>query len=256
MDYWLVTSNSLSLSPFPTILRGRAYLRCLAGSPSMRRWERTRRFEGTTNIIPSFSIHVPEESLLSSSSLSRPTCPTKIILGHRPLPCALRQDTYLKKPRVSIVFCAVLFRFVRLASLFHSWKGRQNEVTARLVFIISHTVDRGKLSQWLYWENNLLERSTGQILDVSVNTNSFFIQCSVMASAALTRDRVLHYLPRQVKCYSLSFHVTDIQRIFNAINCYIILKGVLLSNAWASQQHKYLKHGGREPVASKKSRVF
>ena len=111
MDYWLVTSNSLSLSPFPTILRGRAYLRCLAGSPSMRRWERTRRFEGTTNIIPSFSIHVPEESLLSSSSLSRPTCPTKIILGHRPLPCALRQDTYLKKPRVSIVFCAVLFSF-------------------------------------------------------------------------------------------------------------------------------------------------
>ena len=39
---------------------------------------------------------------------------------------------------------------------------------------------------------------------------------------------------------------------FNAINCYIILKGVHLSNMWASQQHKYLKHGGREPVASKK----
>ena len=39
---------------------------------------------------------------------------------------------------------------------------------------------------------------------------------------------------------------------FNAINCYIILKGVLLPNTWASQQHKYLKHGGREPVASEK----
>ena len=31
------------------------------------------------------------------------------------------------------------------------------------------------------------------------------------------------------------------------------MKGVLLPNTWASQQHKYLKHGGREPVASKKN---
>ena len=30
------------------------------------------------------------------------------------------------------------------------------------------------------------------------------------------------------------------------------MKGVLLLNTWASQQHKYLKHGGREPVANKK----
>ena len=30
------------------------------------------------------------------------------------------------------------------------------------------------------------------------------------------------------------------------------MKEVLLPNMWASQQHKYLKHGGREPVASKK----
>ena len=37
------------------------------------------------------------------------------------------------------------------------------------------------------------------------------------------------------------------------MNCYIILKGVLLPNTWASQQHKYLKHGGREPFASKKN---
>ena len=35
-----------------------------------------------------------------------------------------------------------------------------------------------------------------------------------MASTALTRDRVLHYLPRQVKFYSLSFHVIDIKRLF------------------------------------------
>ena len=59
---------------------------------------------------------------------------------------------------------------------------------------MSHTVDRGELSQWLYWEKNL--------------------------------------------------------EFFN--DNYIILKGVLLPNTWAGQQHKYLKHGGREPVASKK----
>ena len=49
-------------------------------------------------------------------------------------------------------------------------------------------VTRGKLSQQLYWENNLLERST--------------------------RDRVLHYLPRQVKFDSLSCHVIEIKRLF------------------------------------------
>ena len=61
---------------------------------------------------------------------------------------------------------------------------------------------------------NLLERSTGHILDVSMNDNAFCVQCSVMASAALTRDRVLHYFPRQVKFYSLSFHAIDIKRLF------------------------------------------
>ena len=35
-----------------------------------------------------------------------------------------------------------------------------------------------------------------------------------VASAALTRDQVLHYLARQVKFYSLSFHVIDIKRFF------------------------------------------
>ena len=106
-----------------------------------------------------------------------------------------------------------------------------------LIHILSR-VNRGQLSQWLYWEKNLLERSTSHIQDVSV-----------MGSAALTRDRVLHYLPHQVKFYCLSFHVSA---FFNAINGYIILKRVLLSNTWASQQHKYIKHGGCEPPASKK----
>ena len=73
-----------------------------------------------------------------------------------------------------------------------------------------------------------------------------------MASAVLTRNRVLHYLPRQVKFYSPSFHVIDIKRLFNVMNCYIILKDVLSPDTWASQQHIYLKHGGREPVTSKK----
>ena len=56
--------------------------------------------------------------------------------------------------------------------------------------------------------------STGHIPDVSVNASSFCFQCSVMASAALTRDRVLHYLSRQVKFNSRGFHVIDIKRLF------------------------------------------
>ena len=64
---------------------------------------------------------------------------------------------------------------------------------------------------------------TGHILDVSVNANSFCVQCSVMASAALTRDRVSHYLLREVKFYSLSFHVIDIKRLFqhNKLSYYL-----------------------------------
>ena len=63
-------------------------------------------------------------------------------------------------------------------------------------------VTRRKLSQWLYREKKLLERSTAHIVDVSLNANSFCVHCSVMASAALTRDRVLHYPERQVEFYS------------------------------------------------------
>ena len=61
---------------------------------------------------------------------------------------------------------------------------------------------------------------------MSVNANSFRVQCSVIASAALTRDRVLHFLPRKKKFYSLNFHVIDIKQLFYAIECYIILKSV------------------------------
>ena len=53
-----------------------------------------------------------------------------------------------------------------------------------------------------------------ELLDVSVNANSFCVQCSVMASAASTRNRVLHYFQRQVKFYSLSFDVIDVKRFF------------------------------------------
>ena len=73
-----------------------------------------------------------------------------------------------------------------------------------------------------------------------------------MASAALTTDRGLHYLPRQVKFYSLSFHVIDIKRLFQRNNMLDYPERCPFTDTWASQQHKYLKHEGREPVASKK----
>ena len=63
-------------------------------------------------------------------------------------------------------------------------------------------------------KNYVLERSIGHILDVSVNANSSPVQYSVIASAALTRDRVLHFLPRKKKIYSLNFHVIDIKHVF------------------------------------------
>ena len=40
----------------------------------------------------------------------------------------------------------------------------------------------------------LLERSTGYILDVSVNANSFGAHFSVMESAALIRDREFYII--------------------------------------------------------------
>ena len=60
----------------------------------------------------------------------------------------------------------------------------------------------------------MLERIIGQLLDVSVNANSNPVQCSVIALAALTRDRVLHLLPCKKKFYSSNFHVIDIKHLF------------------------------------------
>ena len=72
----------------------------------------------------------------------------------------------------------------------------------------------GMLSQWLFKKKYLLDRSIGHILDVSVNANSFPVQCSMIASAALIRDRVLHFLARKKKIYSLNFHLIDIKHLF------------------------------------------
>ena len=80
--------------------------------------------------------------------------------------------------------------------------------------MINNRVDRGMLSQWLFEKNYLLERSIGHILDVSVNANFFRVQCSLIASIALIRDRVLHFLPRKKKIYWLNFHVIDIKYHF------------------------------------------
>ena len=103
------------------------------------------------------------------------------------------------------------------------------------------------------WEKNLLERSTGHILDVPASANSFCVRFSVMASAALTRDRVLHYLLRQVKFYSLSFHVIDIEHLFQRNKLlYYFERCPFIEYVGYSTRYKYLKRGGREPVASKK----
>ena len=74
----------------------------------------------------------------------------------------------------------------------------------------------------------------------------------MIASAALTRGRVLHYLPRRVKFYVLSIHVIDIKQLFQRNKLLYYLERCPLPNTWDSQKYKYLKHGGRKPVASKK----
>ena len=77
---------------------------------------------------------------------------------------------------------------------------------------------------------------------MSVSANFFPVQCSVIASAALTRDRGLHFLPRKKK----------LNTFFNAIDCYIVLKRVYLSKTRTGKQYQYLKHGDDNPVANKK----
>ena len=93
----------------------------------------------------------------------------------------------------------------------------------------------GKLLQWLFKINYLLERSIGHRLDVSVNPNYFPTQCSVIASAALTRDQVLHFLPRKKKNYSLDFHVIDIKHLLQCNKLLYYLKEYFLPNTWARQ---------------------
>ena len=81
----------------------------------------------------------------------------------------------------------------------------------------------------------------------------------------MLRWNILQYLTKIMRQYAncneiLEMFLTSfcnilcyvgIKRLFQRNKLlYIILKGVLLPNTWASQQQKYLKHGGREPVAS------
>ena len=54
-------------------------------------------------------------------------------------------------------------------------------------------------------KNYLLEHSIGYILDASVNANTFYVQCSVISSAALTSARVLYFLPRKKNVTRLIF---------------------------------------------------
>ena len=79
-------------------------------------------------------------------------------------------------------------------------------------------------------KNYLLESNIGHILDVSGNADSFAAQCSVIASAALTRDRVLHFLPQKNKFYLLNFHVIDIKHLFQCSRLLYYLKECFLPN--------------------------
>ena len=45
------------------------------------------------------------------------------------------------------------------------------------------------------------------------NYSHFPVQCSVIASAALTRERVLYFLPRKIKFYSLNVHVIHVKNL-------------------------------------------
>ena len=88
---------------------------------------------------------------------------------------------------------------------------------------------------------------------MSVNTNSFAVQCSVIASAALTRDRVLHLLSRKKKFYSPNFHVIDIKHLFQCNRLLYYLKECFFTyNRWAGQKYQYLKDSGDNPIANKK----
>ena len=82
---------------------------------------------------------------------------------------------------------------------------------------------------------------------MSVNANSFSVMCSVIASAALTRDRVLYFLPRKKKFY----YVIDIKHLFHCNRLLYYLRECFLPNTWVGQQCQYVKYGGDNPVANK-----
>ena len=55
------------------------------------------------------------------------------------------------------------------------------------------------------------------ILNIQLLEKIYFIDFDIYLTYIFFpcgRDRILHYLPRQVKFYSLSFHVIHIKRLF------------------------------------------
>ena len=114
---------------------------------------------------------------------------------------------------MKIFFC--LFCLLRHTKHEHSLKGEIFFFTYAITIlsIFTYSVCDEKVKY-------LLDHSIGYILDVSVNAKSFPVQCFVIASAALTRERVLHFLPQKVEFYPLHFHVIDIERLFQ---CNILL---------------------------------
>ena len=104
------------------------------------------------------------------------------------------------------------------------------------LYIYTFRVDRGELSHGASCHNGSLNKlftrtqQRSLVLEVSVNANSFSVQCSMIASAALTRDRVLHFLPLKKKFYSLNFHVIDIEYLFQCNRLLYYLKKCFLPN--------------------------
>ena len=113
-----------------------------------------------------------------------------------------------------------------------------------------HVIDIKHLFQCFIYCYIILKSLFSSVTDVSVNANSFPVQCSVIASSALTKDWVIYFLPRK-KMYSLNFHVIDTKHLFQCfVYYYIILKSVFLPNTWAGRQYQYLKHGDDNPVCA------
>ena len=120
-----------------------------------------------------------------------------------------------------------------------------------------------------YSESSQTSRNTGQVVTMALLRKEFtraqhrshtrhVCECqlflrSVLCNGISCLDKRSSFtlFSTPSKILLSQFPVIYIKRLFQR-NKQFILKGVLLSNTWDSQQHKYLKHGGREPVASKK----